>query len=89
MVGVDAGKTVSDLWDFLKFKLTKQLKILISKIEKAPEKVFTCHPLNQQLHQNSTHKKCVRVDMGLKLKIVPDSWEYTGFCKFGPYWPQK
>jgi hypothetical protein len=29
------------------------------------------------------------VDMGLKLKIVPDSWEYTGFWKFGPYWPQK
>ncbi len=29
------------------------------------------------------------LDMGLKLKIVPDSWEYTGFWKFGPYWPQK
>ncbi len=29
------------------------------------------------------------LDMGLKLKIVPHSWEYTGFWKFGPYWPQK
>jgi hypothetical protein len=31
----------------------------------------------------------IQIDMGLKLKIVPDSWEYTGFCKIGPYWPQK
>ncbi len=31
----------------------------------------------------------VTIDMGLKLKIVPDSWEYTGFWKFDPYWPQK
>ncbi len=29
------------------------------------------------------------LDVWLKLKIVPDSWEYTGFWKFGPYWPQK
>ncbi len=29
------------------------------------------------------------VDVWLKLKIVPDSWEYTGVWKFGPYWPQK
>jgi hypothetical protein len=33
--------------------------------------------------------KLLIVDMWLKLKIVPDSWEYTGFWKFGPYWPQK
>jgi hypothetical protein len=31
----------------------------------------------------------MKLDTGLKLKIVPDSWEYTGFWKFGPYWPQK
>jgi hypothetical protein len=31
----------------------------------------------------------VQVDVWLKLKFVTDSWEYTGFWKFGPYWVQK
>ncbi len=29
------------------------------------------------------------VDIGLKLKIVPDSWKWIRFWKFGPYWVQK
>ncbi len=37
----------------------------------------------------STLESCIKLDVWLKLKIVPDSWEYIGFWKFGPYWPQK
>ncbi len=29
------------------------------------------------------------IDIGLKLKIVPDSWKWIRFWKFGPYWVQK
>jgi hypothetical protein len=29
------------------------------------------------------------LNVWLKLKIVPDSWKWIGFWKFGPYWVQK
>ncbi len=29
------------------------------------------------------------LDMWLKVKIVPDSWKWIRFWKFGPYWVQK
>ncbi len=51
--------------------------------------------LNNNFWVQIKHKLCfslsnlLKLDIGLKLKIVPESWEYTEFWKFGPYWPQK
>ncbi len=44
---------------------------------------------NEHVSTKLDERNQILLDMGLKLKIVPDSWEYTGFWKFGPYWPQK
>ncbi len=47
------------------------------------------HNSLSKLNDTLCVNKTIILDMGLKLKIVPDSREYTGFWKFGPYWPQK
>ncbi len=39
--------------------------------------------------KNEKAIKLLSVDMGLKLKIVPDSWKWIRFWMFGPYWVQK
>ncbi len=48
------------------------------------EKLFT-----EFIKFDTLSTKLFIIDVWLKLKIVPDSSEYTGFWKFGPYWVQK
>ncbi len=34
-------------------------------------------------------KRLLVIDIWLKVKVVPDSWKWIRFWKFGPYWVQK